>query len=130
MAHFVKVPKDLNDIKEKFLFGLTKRQVICFGIGLVLGAPVYYFVHKYYPDMALYAMGVVASPAIVCGLYRKNGIFFEKRIKYMIEFFKSNKKRYYRSTNIYQDIMRHIEYYRLNKKLSEAEGGKNGSVRK
>ena len=41
MAHYVPIPKDLNDIKEKFIMGFTKRQVICFGIGLVLGAPVY-----------------------------------------------------------------------------------------
>ena len=34
--------KILNDIKEKFIMGFTKRQVICFGIGLVLGAPVYF----------------------------------------------------------------------------------------
>ena len=35
MAHYVPIPKDLNDIKEKFIMGFTKRQVICFGIGLV-----------------------------------------------------------------------------------------------
>ena len=42
MAHYVQIPKDLNDIKEKFIMGFTKRQVICFGIGLVLGAPVFF----------------------------------------------------------------------------------------
>ena len=41
MAHYVPIPKDLNDIKEKFIMGFTKRQVICFGIGLVLGARVF-----------------------------------------------------------------------------------------
>ncbi len=34
MAHYVPIPKDLNDIKEKFIMGFTKRQVICFGISL------------------------------------------------------------------------------------------------
>jgi len=28
MAHYVQIPKDLNDIKQKFMSGLTKRQVI------------------------------------------------------------------------------------------------------
>lgn len=32
MAHYVQIPKDLNDIKQKFMFGLTKRQVVSFGI--------------------------------------------------------------------------------------------------
>ena len=42
MAHYVSIPKDLNDIKEKFMMGFTKRQVICFGIGLAVGAPVFF----------------------------------------------------------------------------------------
>ena len=29
---YVPVPKDLTKVKSKFLFGLTKRQVICFGM--------------------------------------------------------------------------------------------------
>ncbi len=36
MAHYVQIPKDLNDIKEKFIMGLTKRQVVCFAIGLLV----------------------------------------------------------------------------------------------
>ena len=38
---YVPVPKDLTKVKSKFLFGLTKRQVICFGIGAVCGLPVF-----------------------------------------------------------------------------------------
>ena len=65
MAHYVQIPKDLNDIKEKFIMGFTKRQVICFGIGLVLGAPVF-FLTKTAIGMsgAIFAMGAVAAPAI------------------------------------------------------------------
>ena len=75
MAHYVQIPKDLNDIKEKFIMGFTKRQVICFGIGLVLGAPVF-FLTKTAIGMsgAIFAMGAVAAPAILCGLYKKNGV--------------------------------------------------------
>ena len=39
---YVPVPKDLTKVKSKFLFGLTKRQVICFGIGAVCGLPVFF----------------------------------------------------------------------------------------
>ena len=42
MAHYVQIPKDLNDIKQKFMFGLTKRQVVSFGIGGVLGIPLFF----------------------------------------------------------------------------------------
>lgn len=87
MAHYVQIPKDLNDIKEKFIMGFTKRQVICFGIGLVLGAPVF-FLTKTAIGMsgAIFAMGAVAAPAILCGLYKKNGVFLEKQAKYMREY--------------------------------------------
>ena len=36
MAHYVQIPKDLNDIKQKFMFGLTKRQVVSFGIFVIM----------------------------------------------------------------------------------------------
>ena len=39
---YVPVPKDLTKVKSKFLFGLTKRQVVCFGIGAACGLPVFF----------------------------------------------------------------------------------------
>ncbi len=39
---YVPVPKDLTKVKSKFLFGLTKRQVFCFGLGAVCGLPVFF----------------------------------------------------------------------------------------
>ena len=30
---YVSIPKDLSRVKSKFLFNLTKRQVVCFGLG-------------------------------------------------------------------------------------------------
>lgn len=130
MAHYVKIPKDLNDIKEKFMFNLTKRQVICFGIGAAIGFPVFFLTKNMLGlSGALFAMGACAAPAIICGIYRKNGVFFEKQIKFMFEFFKSPRKRYYKTTNIFRCIENHMEYTRLKKKLLVAEGGNaNGSV--
>ena len=122
MAHYVKIPKDLNDIKEKFIMGFTKRQVICFGIGLVIGLPVF-FLTKAALGMsgAIFAMGACAAPAILCGLYRKNGVFLEKQVKFIYEYFTRPRKRYYKTTNIYECIERHIEYDKINKKLRDAE---------
>lgn len=122
MAHYVKIPKDLNDIKEKFMFNLTKRQCLCFAIGIVLGFPTF-FLTKDILDLsgAIVAMGIVAAPAIICGIYKKNGVFFEDTVRYMVEFFKKPRKRYYRTTNIERCIENHIEYVKINRKLSEAE---------
>mgnify|MGYP002626465908 CR=1 FL=1 len=122
MAHYVQIPKDLNDIKEKFIMGFTKRQVICFGIGLVLGAPVFFLTRNAIGmSGAIFAMGAVAAPAILCGLYKKNGVFLEKQIRYMREYFTRPRTRFYRTTNIFECIQRHTEYTRIRKKLRDAE---------
>ena len=122
MAHYVKIPKDLNDIKEKFIMGFTKRQVICFGIGLVIGLPVFFLTRTALGmSGAIFAMGACAAPAILCGLYRKNGVFLEKQAKFIFEYFTRPRKRYYKTTNIFECIERHIEYDEINKKLRDAE---------
>ena len=122
MAHYVSIPKDLNDIKEKFVMGFTKRQVICFGIGLAVGVPVFFLTRTALGmSGVIFAMGACAAPAILCGLYRKNGVFLEKQVKYMREYFTRPRKRYYRTTNIFECISNQIEYNRIKKKLRDAE---------
>ena len=125
MAHYVQIPKDLNDIKEKFMFGLTKRQVISFGIGFVLGVPVFFLTRGALGlSGGIIAMGCTAAPAIVCGVYKKNGVFFEQVIKQMITYFKLPRKRIYRTANVYEYMDRAVEYAKLKKALNQAEGGK------
>lgn len=121
----------MNDIKEKFIAGFTKRQVVCFGIGLVIGAPVFFLVKGAVGlTGGIFAMGACAAPAILCGLYRKNGVFLEKQAKYMREYFTRPRKRYYRTANIYECIENQIEYNRLKKKLIQAEGGTASGLKK
>lgn len=38
---YVSVPKDLNAVKTKVLFNLTKRQLICFGSGAAVAVPLF-----------------------------------------------------------------------------------------
>ena len=39
---YVNVPKDLTKVKTKVLFNLTKRQLICFGSGSLIGVPLFF----------------------------------------------------------------------------------------
>ena len=39
---YVSVPKDLTKVKNKVAFNLTKRQLICIGIGAAVGIPSYF----------------------------------------------------------------------------------------
>ena len=43
---YVSVPKDLNRVKNKVALNLTKRQLICFSIALVIGLPCYFLSRK------------------------------------------------------------------------------------
>ena len=43
---FVPVPKDLNRVKTKVMFNLTKRQLICFSVAAVVGLPLFFLVKK------------------------------------------------------------------------------------
>lgn len=38
---YVPVPKDLTKVKTKVMFNLTKRQLVCFGSGALLGVPLF-----------------------------------------------------------------------------------------
>ena len=39
---YVPVPKDLTKVKTKVVFNLTKRQLVCFGGGALLGVPLFF----------------------------------------------------------------------------------------
>ncbi len=120
--HYVQIPKDLNDIKQKFMFGLTKRQVISFGVGIAIGFPAF-FITKSMLDLSsgVIAMGVCASPAIICGIYKKNGIYFEQQLKNMVRYFQRPRKRIYKNETILSCIERQIECNRLRKIAEKAE---------
>ena len=38
---YVPVPKDLTKVKTKVAFNLTKRQLVCFGGGALIGVPLF-----------------------------------------------------------------------------------------
>lgn len=118
MAQYVRIPKDLDDIREKFMFNLTKRQCLCFGIGFLVGIPIFFLTRKYGIEIGIICMGFAAAPAIVCGIYKKNGLTFEKHLKAMIKFLKRPKTRTYKSENIYEQIEKQIEIDRLRKLLT------------
>ena len=125
MAHYVQIPKDLNDIKQKFMFGLTKRQVVSFGIGGVMGIPLFFLTRGTLGvSGAIFVMGAVAAPALICGLYKKKGIFLEQPIKKMFRKIKHTRNRPYRTVNLYECIERQIEYNKLKRLLNKIERGK------
>lgn len=43
---YVPVPKDLTKVKTKVMFNLTRRQLICFGSGALIGVPLFFLLQK------------------------------------------------------------------------------------
>ena len=83
---YVNVPKDLTKVKTKVALNLTKRQLIGFTIAGVIGFPIYILSRKNLPnDISMLIMIGVAFPIIFTTLYEKDGLYFEKYLKYMIE---------------------------------------------
>ena len=69
---YIPVPKDLTKIKSKVLFNLTKRQLVCFGGGALVGVPLFFLLKGPLGNSsAAICMIVVMMPFFLFALYEK-----------------------------------------------------------
>ena len=79
---YVPVPKDLTKVKTKVAFNLTKRQLVCFGGGAVLGVPLFFLLKgPLGSSAAAMSMILVMLPFFMLGIYEKNGQPLEKVVR-------------------------------------------------
>ena len=82
---YVSVPKDLTKVKNKVAFNLTKRQLICIGIGAAMGIPSYFLLRNVMGNSnAATVMVLLMLPAFLFAMYEKDGLPLEKVLKNMI----------------------------------------------
>ena len=100
---YADVPKDLTKIKTKLFFNLTKRQLVCFGGGALVGVPLYFLPRDALPrSVSMLLMIGTMTPFFLLALYEKNGQPLEKIAHYFIEArFRRSKKRPYKINNLY-----------------------------
>ena len=68
---FVPVPKDLAQVKTKVIFNLTKRQLICFGGGILIGLPLFFIFKTMLPSSAAaIIMILVMLPCFMFGMHK------------------------------------------------------------
>lgn len=105
---YVTIPKDLTNVKTKVLFNLTKRQLICFSLGLLVGVPLYFATKAPLGNSsAAMLMILTMLPAFLLALYEKNGQHLEVIIRNMIRVLVLRpKKRPYKTNNFYAVIQR------------------------
>ena len=97
------VPKDLSKIKTKLFFNLTKRQLLCFGGGALLGVPLYFLTRRALPkSLALLFMILAMMPFFLLAMYEKNGQPLEVILRHVIDTrFRRVKRRPYKTQNLY-----------------------------
>ena len=92
---YADVPKDLTKIKTKLFFNLTKRQLVCFGGGALVGVPLYFLTRDALPrSVSMLLMIGVMTPFFLLPLEKIAHYFIEAR-------FRRSKKRPYKINNLY-----------------------------
>ncbi len=133
---FVDVPKDLTRVKSKVFFNLTKRQLVCFGTGALVGVPIYFLTRKPLgSSAALTFMMLILLPAMLFGLYERNGQPLEVVLRNIIRSsFLRPKARPYRTENFYAALQRQEkleqEVKQIVQKEEKAKRGKTAAAAK
>lgn len=108
---FVPVPKDLNRVKTKVMFNLTKRQIVCFSIAAAVGVPVYFIAKPHIGiSSAAMLMVVLMLPFVFLAIYEKDGQPAEKYIGHVVRsMILRDRVRPYRTSNPYAVIQQEIK---------------------
>ena len=105
---YVTVPKDLTHVKSKVLFGLTKRQLVCFGGALLTGGPLYFLTRDYLSNSAAALLMIFAMlPGLLFALFERHGQPLEVVARQIVECcFIQPKERPYQTNNAYTALVR------------------------
>lgn len=105
---YVPVPKGLTKVKTKVMFNLTKRQLICFGGGALLGVPLFFLLKgPAGTSTAAMCMVIIMLPFFLLAMYEKNGQPLEIIIGNILRVcFLRPKVRPYQTDNFYAVLAR------------------------
>ena len=132
---YVPVPKDLSKVKTKVAFNLTKRQILCFSVALLMGLPLFFLLKDSAgTSLAAMAMIVVMLPCFLVAMYEKHGQGLEKIVGNILKVAVIRpKQRPYQTNNFYAVLKRQEmldkEVYDIvhrNEKLAAPSAGKTG----
>ena len=126
---YVTVPKDLTKIKSKMLFGLTKRQLVCFGSAALVGVPLFFLSKgSMGTTPAALCMILVMLPFFLFAMYEKNGQPLEVFLGHLIQNkFIRPKVRIYQTNNLYSALVRQSQLEQEVKRIAR-KGRKTGKA--
>ena len=110
-ASYISVPRDLTKVKSKVMFNLTKRQLICFGVAVLIGVPSFFLLKEITKvNTAVMGMMVIMMPFFFLAMYEKNGQPLEVILNNMIQaIFIRPKIRPYKTDNYYAALERQAQ---------------------
>lgn len=124
---YVSIPKDLSRVKSEFLFNLTKRQVVCFGLGALTGVPAFFLAKDALgvsPSVLL--MMLLMLPFFLLAMFERHGQPLEVLIRHFIQArFVRPRIRVWQNDNFYQTIERSIRNQQEVQKILRGKQRKN-----
>ena len=126
---YVPVPKDLSKVKTKVAFNLTKRQLVCFGSGALIGVPLFFLLRGTAGNsVAAMCMMLVMLPFFLLAMYEKQGQPLEKILANIIRVsIIRPKERPYKTNNFYAVLERQAN---LDKEVYDIVHGKEKAAGK
>ena len=123
-ASYISVPRDLTKVKSKVMFNLTKRQLICFGLAVLIGVPSFFLMKTVMKtNTAVMGMMVIMMPFFFLAMYEKNGQPLEVILEHMIQaIFKRPKIRPYVTDNYYAVLLRQAKAEQEKRTFTMPEG--------
>ena len=105
MAAYISIPRDLTRVKTKVFFGLTKRQLVCFGAAALIGVPAFFLMKRSgNTSLAVMGMIVLMLPLFFLAMYEKDGQPLEAVARHFIQAkFIRPKVRPYATNNYYSE---------------------------
>ena len=101
---YVSVPKDLTKVKNKLVFNLTRRQIICFSIAAAIGLPFYFLTREALgTTTSATCMVLLMLPAFLFAMYERDGLPLEKVLMnlFSTKFLRPGVRKY-EMTNLYE----------------------------
>ena len=128
----IKIPKEITDYKEKFLFGLTIRQFVSAVAALAVCVPVFIFGKDFIgEDVVGWLIMLIAAPIFAFGFFKYDGMHFEKFLVLLYrQKWQEPQKRTYEELPVFWDCREEIIKDKIAHQLAEIKYSKKLAKRK
>ncbi len=96
MAIEIKIPKEIKEYQETFLFGLTVKKFVSLLFALLICVPLYFFGKNFMPEeMVSWAVMIVGIPILGIGFVTYHNLTFSQMVKRFFDMtFHPQKRKY------------------------------------